>query len=269
MEPQDIKNLSLYCFSALIQADAAIFGLLAVFVVYQMQTLGNNQMNAYNLISSQGTSARPDFERLLLNIPQEAVHWILMRHSGSAYYTRLMTTAAFTEHWKVNVIKVAKWTFILLILHVAVSSVGLFYANELSPVLWTSAWARVFIGLSTFVLLLAVITRLGYRFLSKNSYGTIPEPPSIALASITIDEFKAHTPTNDEYGYLFSVKGHDDTRFISLKRGEKNTVSVNCITKASEGKYLSMRSGDSMDDDTLRSFLDGMRSDPKHYWSNQ
>jgi len=268
MEPQDIKNLSLYCFSALIQADAAIFGLLAVFVVYQMQALGNNQMNAYNLISAQGTTAKPDFERLLLNIPLEAVHWILMRYSDSAHYTRLMTTAAFTEHWKLNVIKVAKWTFILLILHVVISSIGLSYANELSPVLWTSASTRIFIGLSTFVVLLAVISRLGYRFLSRNSYGTVPGPPSIELASITPEELKSRCPKNDEYGYLFSVGGHEKARFISLKRGERNTVSVSCILKTNEGRYLTMRSADRMDDDSLRSFVDGMKSNSEHYWSN-
>ncbi|MBX2991209.1 MAG: hypothetical protein KF749_08575 [Bacteroidetes bacterium] len=266
MEPQDIKDLSVYSFSALIQADAAIFGLLAVFVVYQLQALAHNQMQSYNLIAK--TTARHDFEQLLLPILVETKHWILMKHDGSPYYSRLLTTAAFTEYWRSNVINASKSTFILIILHVTITSIGLNYSMEVNPVLGIDARWRVIIGLATFVLLLAVISRVGYSFLSKNSYGRVPKTPSIDLASITPEQFRSCSPKNDKFGHLYSIKRHDKSKFIGFKRGSGNTVSVTCLLRSRDGRYVSVRSQEDMDDSNLQSFLQGMKSDPERYWSN-
>jgi hypothetical protein len=265
MQPEDIKNLALYCFSALIQADAAVFGLLAVFAVYQLQSLGSNQMNSYNLISSPGTSAKSDFEFLLLPIPLPAKYWILKKHGGSAYHIRLMRAAAFTDEWKSNVISTAKWSFCFLIIHAAFASFGLYFANELTPVLFVPPLLRIIIVLSTFVLLLAVISYLGYRFLSKESYGHVSDVPSIDLASLTVERLKSCMPHSNQYGHLYVIAA-DDTKFIDLTLGNAKQMNVAWLLKLKDGNFRTGRSCQILDDATLQSLIQEMQSNPETYW---
>lgn len=265
--PEDTTTLALYTFSALIQADAAIFGLFAIFLVYQLQTLGNSQVNSISIASSHGPAVKNNVERLMLPIPPAEIHSILFKFRQSAYYNHLLTIA-FANHWKQAAIKTSKPMFAALIVHASISSFGLYSANKVEAVLRLEPNIRIQLGLISFILLLIAIAVLGYRSFSQDTQ-TIPIPPPLLdIKRISSKELRQLFPPEPSSQYLYSIEGVSQSRFLLIGFGDRNSLRLTCILKRQDLTFVSTHSADNLPEDKLNEFLERLKKDPDSHWTH-
>jgi len=208
-------NLGLYTFSSLIQADATIFGLFALFLVYRLQSLESNMQTALSIGRSQYSPAQTEFEQLVLGTPLSHVHSILFEYSRTIYFEHLKTVA-FTPKWKNQAIRSSIPVSLLIILHTACACAGLYHSSDFGPVLGLYPHARIFFILFSFVFLLAYIAFTGHRSFSSVTQKQIDPIPKLKLDRVDEQSIFTFFPEQPDIKYLYEVERPPDNRFVQL-----------------------------------------------------
>jgi hypothetical protein len=113
----------LYIVSTLVQADAAIFSLGAIFVIYRLQSLDSGFQNAFLAVGASNNSSRVN-ELLRLRhenfLPSKAAS--LINYQGSVHEPH-MRTVAYTEIWKKGIMRRSIPIFVALVVHMSLSAI--------------------------------------------------------------------------------------------------------------------------------------------------
>jgi hypothetical protein len=177
---QELVNLGLYTFSALIQADAAIFALFAVFVIYKLQSLDSQVRTAIDICDTHGKLVIAAVRQLLQVTTDADRHGILMGFRASPYVSQ-MRIVAFLPSWKEGLPRRAIPLIVVLVLHVSVSCLFLFQATNDQSVLCLPPIGRIGLALTTFVSLVAYISIIGYQMTKSKGLDIVPKVPALPL----------------------------------------------------------------------------------------
>jgi hypothetical protein len=264
----NIINLGLYTFSALIQADAAIFGIFAVFMVYRLQTMDSYFQSSFNIASSIDSPVKDDVKRLLLPIPEAEVQRIMFDHRSTIYLSHLLTVAT-TGYQKKTTTRSSIPVFIFLIVHVALSSIGLFYSGNSSNILCLDPTQRIVFSLILFVLLLSYIARSGYKSFSIISKKWKLSPPEISLESFTDSNMNPLFPNRTGISYLYALKESKLKRLIRLRLGDRGKLEISLLGITDDGGYITSPSVGQFEKDKLSEVLDAIKKNPDNYWKHK
>jgi hypothetical protein len=145
---------SLYLFSSLLQADAAIIGLGAIFIIYKLQSMDSNFQNALRLCMAAGYGEIGDLAKFIV-ITEDAnkKRELLKRAEGQMHYDQLKLLITIPER-KISIKHSAKWPLIFLAIHISATTILLalipkfissFTQCEFSFVFWTITITFIFL----------------------------------------------------------------------------------------------------------------------------
>jgi len=266
MDSQTI-NLGLYTFSALIQADSAIFGLFAVFLVYRLQALETNKQTSLNAGSSEHSPAKSEFTQLVLGIPLAQVHAILFRYSQSLFWGHLKTVA-FTPKWKSESLKSSIPIISSIVLHVALCCIGLYYSNDPCPVIFLSPTTRISTILILFVFLLIFIAVNGYRSFSNLAINNIDPVPVIEILKLDYQNFVNLFPHQRGVEYIYRIMHTNENRYIKLSIDAQERYYVRPV-KVTDKKDLTVTYEIGLlGHHELEGVFNVLKRTPDTYWPN-
>jgi hypothetical protein len=122
---------ALYLFSSLLQADATLLGLGAVFVIYKLQAIGNQVSFVMQDLKSHGTGYIALSTRLLVAKTDQEKATILKGALRDKLYDQLESIATLPEREK-NIKNAFKPPLIIIALHLSFSAVALWLLPSLN-----------------------------------------------------------------------------------------------------------------------------------------
>lgn len=266
MDSQTI-NLGLYTFSSLVQADAAIFGLFAVFLVYRLQALESNMQTALNVGRSQNSPARSEFEQLVLGVPMAQVHAIFFRYSRTIYLDYLKTVA-FTPKWKTQAIRSSVPVIVTIVLHASFCCIGLYYTSYCGLIFGFGPSGRIVFILISFAILLLLLAFTGYRSFSLIGRRSIDPVPKVNLQHLSDEAVVALFPSQRGVSHLYEVEDPKGNRFVQLSIDAAERYYFHPVKVTSNHDLtITYQIGLLAPEDLKRLLLD-LRNTPDKYWPN-
>jgi hypothetical protein len=114
---------ALYVASSLLQADAAILGFGAVFIIYKLQSLDSTYQDAFRTCLSASSAQVAEIAKLIVVAPDlERKNKLLESLVGNHYYphlSRLVSIPLRQEEVKTSI----KWPIIAVSLHISLSAI--------------------------------------------------------------------------------------------------------------------------------------------------
>ncbi len=148
---------SLYIFSSLIQSDAAILGLGAIFIIYRLQALDSSYQNSVAIgEGGRNTTIAQTIHQLALSTSYPEKAAILINFVGSPYMATLRTVA-YISLWKVTLTRRSLPLLASLAVHSSACAVLLYFTPILSQSALTSLYAWAMATVASFVFLMAYI----------------------------------------------------------------------------------------------------------------
>jgi hypothetical protein len=261
----DIKNLGLYTFSALLQADAAILGLLAVFVIYRLQSLETNRKNAFDIALNHGSSKISDAERLFLGVNLAEIHAILHGHRKTVFWRNLVTIA-FTDNWKSESIKLAIPNAVTILVHIIVCAIGLYNANNCNSVFSLSPEIRIIVSLYLFVFLVILLLGTSYKSLKQLAVPTIPDYPKLNILLLSSENLKNFFSSEPGRRHLFKIRHKSENRFIMMWIPQNGLYVIQTILQASDDNFIVIKASQNMSEKELDDFVNDIKLNFDNYW---
>ena len=212
-----VFTTALYIFSSLVQADAAILSLGAIFVIYRLQTLSS----AYDSAMAWGYGAfRGNHESLLMlgmsnSNPEKAA--ILMGWNESPYRS-LVATIAHTADWRRGAVRASLPLLWFLAIHCSLTAIFLlampaFIARaDYFPLAWMVA------DVSLFVVLIIFVTVRVYRMLAIQQISASTFFPDISMPlPVDFADLRALFPKN-KFSRLYQFEIRGNKFFLKIDR---------------------------------------------------
>jgi hypothetical protein len=148
-------TIGLYIFSSLLQADAAILGLCAVFIVYRLQSLYSQQQSYVDILQKSTISGVPQACAAMLEGDKDKIATELKKYEGNRFHPLLKFLSDMDVKVQVATIGLIP-SLIIVAAHSFLSAACLWLMSFLSPCvsnLFVQAIGGVFIFLFAGVLI--------------------------------------------------------------------------------------------------------------------
>lgn len=264
---EHLFTTSLYTFSALVQADAAILSLGAIFIIFRLQSMEGSYQNA--LLSLSSDSFTSNLARHANRIavtrsdPERAA--ILLGFQGS-FYVSFLEIVAYTEHWKRKLIAQSTLPFLLLATHCAISAILFLRAPMFATANADEFRVLMIVDVSTFAALIFFIVSRAYRLVTFNSAERSESFENIdyPLPRNVADLQPLLPPDQRHYMYRFRLDGQRFYLLVFSKR--KDMFSLNFLTYSdTERKILSQKTVENKLTSELQQVWDDFLANPKNY----
>lgn len=263
---EEIKTLGLYTFSALLQADAAIFGLYAIFLIYRLQLIENNFRMAIELVYAHGDNAKQQVSLLLRPTLPHELHGILLDAHNTQYLRQLLVVAR-TKSWREGLKLSAISTFLALTAHVAFVCLFLYGFNEARSVACLSPRLRIIACLVGFVAVLVTVLIANFRTLTDFTSEPPSSPPVLALKGLREEQL----PLLTGISHVYSRRDSQGQRLIRIRasgvrKEGKMTYHLAFLTKTSSGELYKGVSLDDIIFEVLQIKLRESEESPEGFW---
>jgi len=244
----------LYISSSLIQADAAIFALGAIFVIYKLQSLegayqsailGCNSLRVATETVFRINASRSDAERAAL----------LLGFQGS-YYQSLLVAIAYTPRWRNSMISGSFIPFALLAIHCSLTATLLLAIPGINQSSSVGLTGLATADVVTFIVIIFFITWKAYQLLA---YDEMSRQELFQNIDRAIPEDNAGLNSllpSDDYNCMYRFKIPNHTFYTVFYRKPENRFSINFMTfDEKERKILSQKSFENKSETELLQIL--------------
>ena len=127
----DTFTTGLYIFSSLLQADAAILGLGAVFIVYRLQSLYSQQQSYVDILQKSTIGGVPQASQIMLEGDPQRIAVELKKFEGNRYHPLLKFLAEMESSLRIARLGLIP-SLILVALHCILCAIALWWMTRLS-----------------------------------------------------------------------------------------------------------------------------------------
>lgn len=236
-EIQDVQTLSLYTFSALIQADAAIFGLFIIFLVYRLQLMEGIKKGAWDTLNLDD-KMRKILSRISTSKNIAELFSMLFGMRGDRYRP-LLSVLIFTDSWKRKMSKNAMILIIVNLIHIVISCSFLYHSHNNSSFMCFSPMQRIIFGLFSFIISVFIISVVGWIMLFKQNLYSKELPPPLIDPLLNAEQkfIQDYLTSISTFGYFFCVGKPEMNIFVQLQRGANQLVTISLWIKKTETEY--------------------------------
>ena len=234
---------ALYIFSSLVQADAAILSLGAIFIIYRLQSFEGAYQNAFLALNSESLkNSASSFLRLATtsSYPEKAA---ILLDSFESFYRNFVITIAYTADWKKKLIKTSIAPLFMLAIHISLSSIFLLRISTFIPSNTAEIRGLMIVDVVTFVALIFFITSTVRRLITSED----PNPEAVYLnidRSLPLDpKTLVALATSLTNRSMYRMKIQNDSFYLIVTPMHQNLFGINFLLHDEKyGRILSQKS---------------------------